>query len=341
MKSKAVLNLTEASLRAKVNLYQKRVKEVEKYLSKNPNEWGRFQNEFNSEVNAVFRDIMNFEKANIAIGQEDKVYKLKQLFVKKIRKKIFERGDLTDWILRKPYGYAGDFKIIEDLYENNPSTTGFARLFDNYIQMTAMSVAVRNRKNDFKRFIVEFIKSKQSQPVRIMDLASGPAREVKEIFSENGGLCEHITFDCYDNDRHALEFASAVLAKYANVNFIKENATRIAFRKDVNSLIGKKYDLIYSTGLFDYFEEKLAVRLIANLKKLLNPQGVMIISDVRDKYSNPTCHFMEWVTEWELVYRDDDNFRNIFINAGFKENELVPGYEQQGILQYIKAINRQ
>ncbi len=66
----------------------------------------------------------------------------------------------------------------------------------------------------------------------------------------------------------------------------------------------------------------------------------MVISDVRDKYSNPSVHFMEWVGEWELVYRDDDNFRDIFINAGFKKDEIEFQYEQQGILQYIRATNK-
>lgn len=331
--------MTGASLRTKVNHYKKRAREIEDCLLKNPEEWGRFQSEFNWEVDLIFRDIMNFEKENMASGQEDKVYKLKNLFVKKIRK-IFERGELTGWILRKPYGYAGDFKIIEDIYENDPTTIGFERLFDNYIQMSAISVAVRNRKDDFKRFIARFIRKKQGQPIRIMDLASGPCREIRELLSEENDLCARATFDCYDNDEHSIEFASDLLEQYPNVHFIKENATRIAFRKDIDALIGKKYDFIYSTGLFDYFEERLATKLIANLRRLLAPGGEMIISDVRDKYSNPSVHFMEWVGEWELVYRDDDNFRNIFMNAGFKKDEIKFQYEQQGILQYIKAANK-
>jgi len=204
--------------------------------------------------------------------------------------------------------------------------------------MSAISVAVRNRKNDFRRFISEFIKKRKNQKLMIMDVASGPCREIKELLSEYG-LCKNVTFDCYDSDENSLKFAAKVLTNYSNVNFIKENATRIAFRKDIRTLIDKKYDLIYSTGLFDYFEERLATKLIGNLKKLLKPGGLMIISDVRDKYSNPSVHFMEWVGEWELVYRDDDNFRDIFVNAGFKKSDIKPQYEQQGILQYIQAVN--
>jgi len=63
----------------------------------------------------------------------------------------------------------------------------------------------------------------------------------------------------------------------------------------------------------------------------------MAISDVRDKFSNPSVHFMEWVGDWSLIYRDDDRFRRLFIQAGFTKADLEIDYEQQGILQYILA----
>ncbi len=329
---------TEVSIRTLVKAYKKRAQEIESYLSKKPGEWGRFQSEFNSEVNKVFRDIMNFEKEMLANNQEAKVYKLKQLFVKRF-KDMFARGEFCQWSIRKPFGYAGDFKIIDDIYQNNPKAEGFDRLFDNYFQMSSISVAVRNRKEDFKRFIVSYINSSKKNNLRIMNLASGPCREIKEIISNNIFPGKNIIFDCYDNDSNSIEYAKALLGNPVNVSFTKENALRIAFRKDITNLIDKKYDFIYSTGLFDYFEEKVAIRAVENLRELLRPEGAMAIATVRDKYSNPSVHFMEWAGDWNLVYRDDDNFRKIFLEAGFKTNELEIHYEQQGIIQYIVAHN--
>src|SRR3989338_10246530 len=103
--------MTETSLRAKVKRYKKRVEEIEKYLLKNPKDWGKFQNEFNTEINSVFLDIMDFEKKCLRENDEEKIYKLKQIFIKKIRKP-FERGEYIQWVLKKPYGYDGDFKFI-------------------------------------------------------------------------------------------------------------------------------------------------------------------------------------------------------------------------------------
>lgn len=340
MSTKLAADVDGISFRMIVNLYRRRAQEIEAYLSKKPNEWGKFQSEFNSEVNSVFREIMKFEKENIAVGREDRVYKLKRIFVNRI-KSSFVRGEYAEWSVRRPYGYAGDFKIIEDIYRNNPITTGFERLFDNYFMMSAISIAVRNRKNDFKRVIIDLVSDKRSQSLRIMDLACGPCREIREIFSVNSDLLKNVVFDCYDNEEKALEFSADKLSGALNINYFKENATRIAFRKNISSLIDKKYDLIYTTGLFDYFEERLAIRLVENLKKLLNPNGIIFISDVRDKYSNPSVHYMEWAGDWNLVYRDDESFKNIFLKAGFQEDEIETYYEQQGILQYIKASNKQ
>ncbi len=332
------LRKLDTSLIKMIKHYLKKAKAIDSYLTAKPQEWGKFQPEFNAEVNGIFRNIMDFEKSNLATGCEDKVYKLKQLFVNRLRK-IFVRGHYIDWSLRKPYGYAGDFKIIEDIYDNNPGTKGFDRLFDNYFQMSAISIAVRNRKEDFRRFLIDFINNRKGHKLRIMDLASGGCREIRELLYSDNALYKNVSFDCYDNDERSMQYANDLLSNYKNVSFFKENAVRLALKKDINSEIGKKYDLIYSTGLFDYFSERIAMTLVRNLKKLLAPDGSMAIASVKDKYSNPSVHFMEWVGDWNLVYRDEDEFNRIFIDAGFKANELEIKYEQQGVVQYMITHN--
>lgn len=333
------LGAIETSLRNRIKLYKKRAQEIERYLSKKPDDWGKFQSEFNSEVNGIFRDIMNFEKVNLNEGKIDRVDKLKKIFINRIRQ-LFMRGVYIEWSLKKPYGYAGDFKIIDDIYQNNPTTTGFDRLFDNYYQMSAICVAVRNRKEDFKRLISDFIHDSQTNPIKVMNLASGSAREIKEILSSDTLSNKKVNFDCYDNEDKAIEYAKTLLSSFSNINFTKKNALRLAATKSIEKSTGSKYDIIYATGLFDYLTHKVSSRLVHNIKKLLKTNGILAISNVRDKYSNPSVHFMEWVGDWNLIYRTDDEFKKIFLDAGFEEDELTSHYEQQGIMQYIFAKNK-
>ena len=335
------LRAIETSLRGKIKLYKKRALEIERYLSKRPEEWGIFQAEFNEEINSIFKEIMDFEKLNLANGTIEKVEKLKKIFIKKIRNVFVRKGSYVEWSLKKPYGYAGDFKIIDDIYQNNPTLTGFDRLFDNYFQMSAISVAVRNRKEDFKRILIDFIRAKKKSNVKILNLASGSCRELKELMAFSSAIFKKAVFDCCDNEKDSVSYAKKLLGDLGNVNFVVDNALRIAGTKNIESRIKGKYDLIYSMGLFDYLNYKVSVRLVTNLKRVLKKKGVLVIADVRDKFSNSSVHFMEWVGDWNLIYRSNREFKQIFLDAGFNRSDLQISYEQQGVMQYIIAKNNE
>jgi DNA-binding response OmpR family regulator/SAM-dependent methyltransferase len=325
------------TLRKKTRKHLKRLKEVEKHLLNYPDDWGKYQKEFNQSLNEIFNEILEYEKANIS-KREAKIRKIKSFFIKNYRE-IFLKGDYIVWSLKKPYGYAGDFRIIDDIYINNPQNKGIDRLFDNYFQMSSICTAVRNRKEDFKNMLIEKIKTQQPKKVHVMNLASGPCREIKELLLENPDVQDRINFDCYDTEEEAHKHAKKQLKGFKQINYRLENALRIAGTKDITRKIKKKYDVIYSMGLFDYLKYKLSVRLLENLKKLLKKDGIIIIADVRDRFYNPSVHFMEWVGDWNLIYRSDEEFRQIFMDAGFKEKDLKTTYEQQGIIQYIIGKN--
>ena len=53
-------DLVPLDLRKTIKIYLKRAMEIEQYLEIYPGEWGRFQSEFNFEVNKVFQRIMDF-----------------------------------------------------------------------------------------------------------------------------------------------------------------------------------------------------------------------------------------------------------------------------------------
>lgn len=329
----------KSSLRKRIAYYLGRARRIDDHLSRQPDDWGKFQSEFNVIVNDVFIDIMNYDKENADKGRAERTERLKQLFVKRIRK-IFLRGSYNRYSLEKPYGYAGDFKIIEGIYLNAPDSRGMERLHDNYFQMSAISIAVRNRKEDFKKLIMRYCAEHPGRPLRIMNVACGPCREIVELFSAKDIDLSNVFFDCYDSETSALAYAREKLKGYEkNVSFHQLNALRLGVSKDITKLLGHSYDLIYSTGLFDYLSHKLSVRIVHNLKNALNEGGLMAIANVRDKFSNPSVFFMEWVGDWNLIYRSDEEFTSVFLDAGFQKEQLQLVYEQQGIILYIVAHN--
>lgn len=323
------------NLFATINRYRKLRSELQDYLSKHPDGWLKFQEKFNTILDEFSQDILRFEKDNIA-KSEDKVYQLKKIFEKRYRK-YFLCGDFVKWSFEKPFGYPGDFKIIDDIYLNQPHTVGFDRLWDNYFQQLSASKATRERKEDFKKIIFDFVKQCKSENVRIMNLASGPVREIKELLEVEPNIFSKVTFDCYELDDNAISYAQKLLDSDKNVNFIKKNAIRLALKKDVKQEVINEYDMIYSAGLFDYLDERIATRLIINLKKTLKKDGVMCISNYTDKHSNSSAYLMEWVAEWNLIYRNKEDFRQLFLNAGFSPSQIKIMLQDSKVMQYCFA----
>jgi cyclopropane fatty-acyl-phospholipid synthase-like methyltransferase len=111
---------------------------------------------------------------------------------------------------------------------------------------------------------------------------------------------------------------------------------RLAFKKEAPK---EQYDLIFSLGLFDYLDERIAQRLVTALRRSLKKDGCLFIANFGEKYQNPSFYFLEWVGEWQLIYRSIEAFKKIFLLAGFSEKSLRTESEQQGIIHYIVAKN--
>ena len=334
------MDFAKLTLFSKVRSYINLSKKLQIHLSKYPDDWPKLQKIFNSAVNKVYYDILKFERGNIE-RFESKVYRLKKIFEKRYRR-YFLHGEFIRWSLKKPYGYAGDFKIIDDIYQNQPRTTGFERLWDNYFQQLDISKATRARKDDFKKIIVDFVKKRENSNYRIMDLASGPARIIKELLdADTDNLFSNVIFDCYDFDIRAINYAKKLLNNAKNVNFIQKNAIRLALKKDIKKEIPWNYDVIYCAGLFDYLDERTVIRLVGNLKRLIKKNGIFIllISNMSDKCNNPSASWMEWVADWNLIYRTETKFKKIFLDAGFSPENLQITPQHSKIMQYCLVKN--
>lgn len=330
--------VTSSRLFSEVKDYMRLSKEWQAHLLKFPHNWPKLQESFYITLDKIYDDILMFEKENID-KFESKVYRLKNIFEKRYRR-YFLRGDFIKWAYQKPLGYPGDFKIIDDIYQNKPRTTGFDRLWDNYFQQLATSKAVRERKEDLKRIIFDFVKTNRDRGIRIMSLASGPTREIKELMdADSNSIFSKVIFDCYDFEVKAINYAKQLLNGTNNTNFFLKNAIRLALKKEIAKEIPFTYDIIYSAGLFDYLDERVAVRLVTNLKKLLRKNGIMVIANFGNKFNNASVGWMEWVADWYLIYRTDSEFRKIFIDAGFSAENLSIVSQQSKIIQFCFARN--
>lgn len=237
---------------------------------------------------------------------------------------ILSINTMQGFAYHKPYGYAGDFEIIDRIYTHWKSQEPKLRKWDNFFHSQEAPNAVRNRKKYFIKLINKNEKHSKLDSFRVLNIGSGPARDVKEYFDINNN--SRATFDCIDLDQKAIDYASKLCLKYKNrVSFIKTNIFRF---KPV-----KKYNLIWSAGLFDYFNDDRFVRLTRKLLTHVEKGGELVVGNFCT--SNPTRSYMEKFMGWPLNHRSDKELCKLALKAGISSDFIKIGREELGVNLFL------
>jgi extracellular factor (EF) 3-hydroxypalmitic acid methyl ester biosynthesis protein len=226
-------------------------------------------------------------------------------------------------IRNKPYGYAGDFMIIERIYLNEaqPSTSHF--YWDQYSLEHVAAKAVRNRKDYFKHTISNRIEQ-SAAPLRLLDVASGPARDLKELFETIKPECMEVT--CVEMDSRAIEHATNINASHAGeIKFINQNIFK--FRTE------ERFNIVWSAGLFDYFCDRSFVLVLKKLIEFATEDGEIIIGNFSNE--NPSRIYMEMVGDWILNHRSAQHLTELAIAAGAHPHQITVGKEPEGINLFL------
>lgn len=226
-------------------------------------------------------------------------------------------------IRQKPYGYAGDFEIIEKIYQQVNRKEEFKK-WDEYSLQHPAAVAVRNRKKYFVKLIEGRLQTKKN--LELLNIASGPGRDLFEAYRKLGPGPK-LTTQCVEMDTNAIAFAQALNhLNLDHITFINQNIFR--FRTE------KQFDMIWSAGLFDYFEDKMFVRLLTSFSNWLKPGGEMIIGNFNEDH-NPSRLFMEMFGDWHLNHRSESHLIDLATQAGFRKENIWVGHEEENINLFL------
>lgn len=240
---------------------------------------------------------------------------------------VFSLKTLQGHVCRKPHGYAGDFEIIENMYLRKTSAEPHLVTWDNYFLSCRASRAVRNRKEYFKTLLAGIEKKKPGEKIHVLNIGSGPGRDMYEYFTENPGT--RINIDSIDMDKKAVKYAELLCEDYLDrITFYNRNALR--FRPK------KSYDLIWSAGLFDYLNDKVFMHLIDRYSNYLKPEGVMVIGSFSTR--NPCINYME-LAQWSLNHRTEDELSHLARRCGFNDSKTMIDREPEGINLFLHMRN--
>jgi hypothetical protein len=210
----------------------------------------------------------------------------------------------------KPFGYPGDFTLIDKIYKFDINEDTRYKNWDLFFQNQPGANAVRNRKDFFIEYCKNLIFKKVNAKVLI--LGSGPATDVYEFLNSYSGG-HNMSFDLIDFDQSAIDFSLKKNEKFVGqISCYRINVLRFTSFK--------LYDLIWSAGLFDYFKDKHFTFLIRKYFNCLTEDGEMVISNFSTK--NPTKRLMEVLSDWYLYLRTESDLFRIASDANI-DNEMV------------------
>jgi SAM-dependent methyltransferase len=224
---------------------------------------------------------------------------------------------------RKPHGYSGDYQVIDFIYQQKINEDKRFQKWDRYFQAQDAARAVRNRKNYFVNLLTSRC-SQANRPLHVLNIASGPCRDVLECFRQIP--LDSFRMHCVDIDPNAITYAKKILGNFAGlVEFTRDNI----FKFSTN----QQFDLIWSAGLFDYFKDDDFVKLLKKICGYCAQQGEIIIGNF--SVSNPTRAYMEKGVAWYLFHRTPEQLRHLALKAGMQEEQIEVKTEPLGVNLFL------
>jgi SAM-dependent methyltransferase len=239
---------------------------------------------------------------------------------------ILNPDSLFGFSFTKPFGYSGDFFIIEKIYQNYVNPDERYRKWDEFLHSAGAVIAVRNRKTLAIEIFEQLNHKAMGLRQDVLILGSGPVTETYEFFEKNPN--SPLIFEMLDLDKRAISYAKSKNRKHLNAMTF-HNANVIRFTPD------KKFDLIWSAGLFDYFKSKHFVYLLKRYYEYLKDDGEMIIGNFN--VENPSRRSMEILGDWFLYHRSPEELKGFAIQAGIEESKITVIQEPLGINLFLRV----
>lgn len=291
-------------------------------------------------VEEVLPTMQRFEEVSAEIGETEVA--VHKSYVRRELHPIVLCSPFLYRTYTKPLGYAGDYEMVNMMLRDpHEGSSAFAKLLNYALLNTEPVVAHRNRI-DFlvERLRTECVRRAAHGKTRIFNLACGPAMEVQRFLKEcpESDLAE---IDLLDFNAETLEYTAESIEK-ARVAGGRKTETRY-FQRSVHQLLRAAsqggedeftgYDFVYCAGLFDYLSQRVCKRMVELFCTMVKPGGVVIVTNVATR--NPRKAWMEYVMEWNLIYRDEKEMLDL-VPEGIKARETKVGADATGVNLFLE-----
>ncbi|TFF22152.1 class I SAM-dependent methyltransferase [Jiella endophytica] len=223
---------------------------------------------------------------------------------------------LSNWSFTKPRGYSGDASLL-DLYYQHPSmasevaeaTPRGREIYDYTVNVPACA-AGRERCQILARTVDEAAE-RAGGDVEIFAVAAGHLREAEICKSLPAGKIKR--WVALDQDPVSVGVMTRDIG----------GAVVQPMTGSVMGLLKRSYghlgdfDLVYASGLYDYLQRKVAIKLMQRMVEFVRPGGMLLFANFSDEITSDG--YMETFMDWPLILRSADDMWDI-INASVDRN---------------------
>ncbi|NKE61696.1 class I SAM-dependent methyltransferase [Lentzea sp. PSKA42] len=219
-------------------------------------------------------------------------------------------------------GYPSDFELVEHVMaqaiDSPPGTLGWH--VEANLQSSAITQQLRNRVMHQARLISDTLTAPRNGPRSVLLIASGAAPDLRLI--PPGIVRPGDRFVLTDVDPDALTLAQKRLGLLNDFTTVVPGNVFRALGKLAE--LGP-FDLVLTNGLYDYLNDRAAVRLTeAVLTRLCRPGGTFYFTSITT--GNPFRWSLEYLMDWSVIERDEAAVRALLPGC-----DVSIGHEPTGL----------
>jgi len=234
---------------------------------------------------------------------------------------------LQEW----PRNYPGDFETVEYLCNlENKSQYGTVEYFiEEYALNSAIAQQHRNKLHHQSGIILDTMLNGRDDK-KILSVGCGGCRDILSIEKYIKNVQCEIVINDIDND--ALELSKQRLHNLKNLQVVSGNIIQ-ALRK-----VEKfgPFDVIVTGGMFDLMSDKhVSFFLKHTFNKLLKKDGTLFFANAAE--GNPFRVWMEYLADWKLNYRTEDDISTFLNTAGYSDKSISIKKDETGLTFLVKV----
>ena len=272
----------------------------------------------------------------IIIGEKvepEKLYQMRTELINHITP-FLDGSDVFRHAIEKPFGYAGDFLMLDKLVQETSQSRGLAFHFDKSQLEYPASVACRNRIKWVAEDIVNIMKPLKKDTIKIFDIGIGAApieRCLVKLLPET-----KIELVAVDIEPAALEYVEKELE---NTNS-EVKTYRIDLRRDDAAEKIAKFaaeaDVCIAVGIIEALRDEEVINVLGSILKNAKPGTPFYTESFNPQH--PTRPHMEWFMDFHLGYRTAEQVKKLVIQAGAKPKNMKSSMDATHSLDFLKVI---